>query len=322
MSLETKTNLWVENNLISLKQKENIIAFEKDHNKGFLSKTALIIAGLFIGLGVCLMVAANWDILPTSVKIIADFALWIGFAYGAYRTFEKKQFRLQDMFLFLCFLMTAATIGLIAQTFQLNGPWTSFATFWALVSLPYVLLSSSFSLGTMWIVVFVSGLIGDIFDKFLEYMFESMAGIMSLVLICGALSYAFEMLYRFIKNKIFLLHVISKLMLFGTYFAFITLLFGYALPNHYNPHFTYFAVLFVLAFFVYRLFWAFYKQNMPSFKRNTLMFEAYIFFFFASLFDNLLTSGIGFILVGLFILLMFYVFQKTSKRIQKWEIFK
>ena len=41
-----------------------------------------------------------------------------------------------------------------------------------------------------------------------------------------------------------------------------------------------------------------------------------------TLFNDLLESGFGFILCGLFILLMFYVFKKTAKKIQKWEIFK
>ena len=226
------------------------------------------------------------------------------------------------MFLFLCFLMTGATIGLSAQIFQMSGSWQSFALTWAFLSLPYALLSSSFSVGSFWAFIFVSGLISEVLEQFLEYVFEHTEGLVWLVLMCGALSYAFEVVYREIKQRVLLVKVFSKWMLFFAYWALVCLAFGHGLPYRYGSHFSYVAVIFVVAFFAVRLFWAFKKQNMLSFKRNTLMFEGYVFCFFASLFDDLLTSGFGFILSGLFILLMFYVFKKTAKQIQRWEIFK
>lgn len=322
MSVKNKLNTWVEHKLISKEQQEKITAFEREHNNGFLAKTALVLAGLFIGLGICLIVAANWDLLPSAVKIVMDFVLFGAMAGGAYYTSLKQKQHLKDMFLFLCFLMTGATIGLTSQIFQLSGSWQSFAIFWSALSVPYVLLSSSFSLGTFWSFIFVSGLVCDVFEQFLEYVFEHEEGLIWLVLMCGALSYGFEMIYREIKKKILLPDVFAKWMLFFAYWALFSLAFGYGLPNKYNIHFSYIAVAFVVLFFASRLFWAFKGQNMLSFKRNTLMFEGYVFCFFASLFDDLLTSGFGFILSGLFILLMFYVFKKTAKRIQKWEIFK
>ena len=322
MSLKNKLNIWVENKLISTEEQDKILAFESEHNNGFLAKTALVVAGLFIGLGICLIVAANWDLLPSFVKIATDFILFGGMVGGAYYAIEKQKPHLKDMFLFLNFLMTGATIGLTAQIFQMSGSWQSFALTWAFLSLPYVLLSSSFSVGSFWSVVFVSGLISEVFEKFLEYVFEHEDGLIWLVLMLGALSYAFKMIYKEIKKKVLLPEVLSKLALFFAYWTLISLAFRYALPNRYNAQFSIVAVIFVVLFFGVRLGWAFKKQNMLSFKRNTLMFEGYVFCFFASLFDDLLTSGFGFILGGLFILLMFYVFKKTVKRIQKWEIFK
>jgi len=322
MSLKNKLNLWVENKLISKEEQDKIMAFEKEHNNGFLAKTALVVAGLFIGLGICLIVAANWDVLPSFVKIIADFIVFGCMAGGAYYASYKQKPHLKDMFLFLCFLMTGATIGLVAQIFQMSGSWQSFALTWAGLSLPYVLLSASFSVGTFWSFIFVSGLISEVLEKFLEYIFEHKEGLMWLVLMCGALSYAFDMIYRELKKKILLFSVFAKWMLLFAYWALISFAFTYALPNKYNTKFSVIAVAFVVLFFLSRLAWAFKRQNMSSFKNNTLMFEGYVFCFFASLFDDLLKSGFGFILSGLFILLMFYVFKKTAKKIQKWEIFK
>ena len=322
MSVKNKLNVWVENKLISKEEEEKILAFEREHNNGFLAKTALVLAGLFIGLGICLIVAANWDLLPAYVKLTADFALFGVMAAGVYVADRKQMKHLKDMFLFLCFLMTGATIGLTAQIFQMSGSWQSFALFWSMLSVPYVLLSGSFSVGTFWSFIFVSGIVCDVFERFLEYVFEHEEGLIWLVLMSGALSYGFGMIYREIKKKILLPEVFAKWMLFFAYWALASLAFGYGLPNKYNIHFSYIAVAFVVLFFLGRLFWAFKEQNMLSFKRNTLLFEGYVFCFFASLFDDLLTSGFGFILSGLFILLMFYVFKKTAKQIQKWEIFK
>ena len=142
MSLKNKLNSWVENKLISKEEQDNIMAFEREHNNGFLAKTALVVAGLFIGLGICLIVAANWDVLPSFVKIIADFIVFGGMAGGAYYASRNQKPHLKDMFLFLCFLMTGATIGLVAQIFQMSGSWQSFALCWAGLSLPYVSIAS------------------------------------------------------------------------------------------------------------------------------------------------------------------------------------
>ena len=322
MGLKNKLNVWVENRLISKEEQDKIMAFEREHSNGFLAKTALVVAGLFIGLGICLVVAANWDKMGTFFKFALDFAAFGGFAYGAYYACHKQKPHLKDMFLFLNFLMVAATIGLTAQTFQLSGSWQSFALSWAGLSLPYVLLSSSFSVGTFWAFVFASGIVCEIPAEFWEYIFEKEYGLMWMVLMAGALSYGFDMLYEQIKKRVLLVSVFSKWALFLMYWALFALAFGYGLPHQYNINFSYFAVVFVVVFFAARLFWAFYKQNMLSFKHNTLMFEGYVFLFFASLFNDLLESGFGFILCGLFILLMFYVFKKTAKKIQKWEIFK
>ena len=58
------------------------------------------------------------------------------------------------------------------------------------------------------------------------------------------------------------------------------------------------------------------------FKRNTVLLEIWIFILFASVYENLFMSGIGFILSGLAILGMIKILKKTSKFIQNMEAFK
>jgi len=317
MSLQKKLDLWAQKKLITQKQSDKILSFEKENNNGFFAKTALIISALFIGLGICLIVAANWEKLPTVVKFIADFAIFGAFVYGAWQSIQKNKVHPADVFLFLSFLMTAATIGLVAQTFHLNGSWTSFALSWAVLSLPYVLFSQSFSFNIFWWLVFFSGLFNGILEPVIDYVFSHFDGMVWLCLMSGALSHGLDMIDKVIKGRVLLLKSLSKLCLLEAYIALIGIALGYGLPHHYNHDFTAFAVIFVAAVLVFRGFLAYQTQNISSLKNNTFLAEAYIFAFFASLFDDLLMSGFGFILSGLFILLMIYVFKKTAKYLQE-----
>lgn len=323
MSLQNKLSIWVQNALITEDQKQKIFAFEKENNNGFAIKTAFIIAGLFIGLGICLIVASNWQFFPSWFKFLLNFAVFGAFVYGVFWSVQNNKPHLKDLFLFLSFLMIAATIGLTAQTFNLNGGWQSFALFWSLLSLPYVLLSSSFSFNLIWMLLLSSAVSHNFLEEFFTYCFENIEGLACLTLLTAALSYAGELVYDTIKKSILLPRAFAKLMLFLSYVCLISFAFHWALPSYYKstPH-LFLGILFVAAFLTARLFWAFKKQDMSSFKHNVFLSEAYIFLFFASLFDDLLYSGFGFIISGFSILLLLYIFKKTSKYIKKLEIFK
>ena len=210
MSLKNKLNTWVQRSLITKEQQEKILTFERNNNSGFVAKTALVIAGLFIGLGICLIVAANWDVLPTLYKFTLDFAAFGSFLYGVYYSHQNKREHFKDMFLFLSFLMIGATIGLTAQTFNLSGGWSSFALSWSLLSIPYVLLSRSFSFNFIWSFLLFSSISQDLLDKFFDYIFNHFEGLVWFVLIASALAYAFDMLYDLIKKKILLFCAIKK----------------------------------------------------------------------------------------------------------------
>ena len=317
MSIQKKLNLWVQKKLITQKQKDKILAFEKNGNNGFVTKTALVISALFIGLGICLIVAANWEKLPTVVKFTADFAIFGAFVYGAWQSIQKNKVHLADVFLFLSFLMTAATIGLIAQTFNLNGSWESFALMWAGLSVPYVLLSKSYSFNIIWAIVLFSGLNHQILEPIFDYIFSHFDGMVWACLMTFALSYGLDMIYDKLKGRILIFKALAKLCLFVAYYVLIVIVFEYGLPYQYNKDFSIFAVLFTVFVLILRGGLAYQTQNISSLKNNTFLAEAYIFAFFASLFDDLLMSGFGFILSGLFILLMIYVFKKTAKYLQE-----
>lgn len=322
MLLKNKLKTWQENNLITQEQFEKIFDFEKNSRNSLFAKTVLMMAAFFIGLGICLIVASNWEAIPVIARFILDFALFVAILYGAFFAINRQKPHLKDLFLALSFLMTAATIGLTSQTFHLVGSFQSFALSLACLSVPYILLSTSFSLNTIWLIVFSLGACQGYLEIFFDYIFLHVGWLFWLCVVLLGISYIFNLLDRTIKRRILLPAAAARLAVLGAYIVLLSIVFGYALPSHYNSDFTYFAVVFVLLFLSARLIFAYYRQDLSSFKYNTFFLEAYIFMYFASLFDDLLTSGFGFVLSGLSILGLFYLFKKSSKFIKKWEIFK
>ena len=113
MSLTKKVNTWVEQRIITTEQKEKILAFENKKGNNTFWNTAFIIAGILIGLGVCLLIAANWSVLPAAVKLIGDFALLGALIYGIYWSIQTQHKGLKELFTILSFLLIGGTIGLV-----------------------------------------------------------------------------------------------------------------------------------------------------------------------------------------------------------------
>jgi len=315
MKLKKKIDKWVKNELITEEQGVNIIDFEKKYNKGLFGKTAATIAGILIGLGICLIVASNWDYTPTSLKILGSFGLLGAFSYNAYKNIVIKNDKLRELFLILSFLMVGATIGLFGQIFNLDGGWESFSTGWALLGTPYFLLSKSVRFNIAWgfllfriwkIYRYIN--IDGLFDVI---MFTILFIILSIA--CKILDNKFG---KFSKLPIGL----SKLWMGMAYFFVLEAGFSWGYSDSYFGK-KIIANFLVFGFLGGYMWFAIKQQNIDVLKRNTVLLEIYIFLLFVFHCRNLFMSGIGFILGGLAILGMIKVLKNTSKFIQKMEAF-
>ena len=76
MSLSKKLNRWKEQQFITQEQCDKILSFERGRNNHLCWRSAFIFAGLLIGLGICLLVAANWDSFGAIIKLTGDFIYW------------------------------------------------------------------------------------------------------------------------------------------------------------------------------------------------------------------------------------------------------
>ena len=326
MSLQKKLARWKEENLLTQEQCEKILTFERQRTGNTFWRTAFIIAGLLIGLGVCLLVASNWDAMGAVVKLVGDFAILGAFFYTTWWCLTHQKKGLSELFTILSFLMIGATIGLIGQVFNLEGGWHSFAMAWALLGLPFVVVSRALFFNLAWVCLFLSAFNMHWMEEVLEHLWKTFDGsAIAFVAVLCLLSYAGKKLDETAHPHTLLPKAFSKLALWAAYCFtwFLGLHWGTRNFLHSPDWLTVIiANLFVFIFFGARMFLAIKTQNLISFRRNAILVEIYIFMLFTSCFGNLFLSGLGFIGGGLAVLGLIYVLRRTSRYIKNMEEFK
>ena len=109
-----------------------------------------ILGSLLVGMGIVLIIAHNWDILPKIAKLsVGLLPLLIGQAVTAYviaRKSEERAWR-EGAAAFLFFAI-AVSISIVSQVYNIEGDFGRFLLVWMCLSLPivYVLRSSFASL--------------------------------------------------------------------------------------------------------------------------------------------------------------------------------
>ena len=151
--------------LITPQQAEQIINYYKTNNdNGKFVKRLFIIAALLIGLGIILVIGANWALIPNFFKITADFILFSLIIYADYYFITNNKKTLTEVFLVISFFMIAGSIGLIAQVYNLDGGWFSFARFWMLLAIPFVVLSKTNLINILWLILLFNSLPEQFYD--------------------------------------------------------------------------------------------------------------------------------------------------------------
>lgn len=321
MSLAKKTNNWVKNNLISEQQAQAILTFEKSRHNNTFWRTAFIIAGLLIGLGIILIISANWEHIPEFVRLTGAFTLLGVFSYCTYWQLQEQHNGWKEFFAFLSFLVIGSTIGLISQTFNLDGSWRSFVLAWTMLGLPFVLVSRTLFFNIVWLLLFLSYFK---IDAILGHCLDTVQLSILSTLILTVLSYAGSKLDEICHRYTLLAKALEKITIWSAYIVVFYIAGRWGLEGRWKGYGTevWLANIFIFAFAAFRMFLAVRAQNVTSFKRNALLAEIYIFLLFLWGVKSLFTSGIVFILGGLLILLLIYVLRRTTQYIKRMEIFK
>jgi uncharacterized membrane protein len=154
-TLKGELRSWVEQGLMSDEASAQLTSIYKLDELGKESSRTLVaviftIGGLLLGGGVLSLVAANWEIIPTPLKVILLFAALIGFHLAGYwLRYQRDSPRLGHALIFCGCLVFGANIGLMAQIFNVSGEWHRGYAVWALGSLAMAWALRSWLIGLL-----------------------------------------------------------------------------------------------------------------------------------------------------------------------------
>ena len=158
---------WVTEELIEPDQRDRLHSY---YQLDTLSASAsnrfatvlLSIGGILIGLGIIVFVAANWDGIPPTVRALGALSLMMGLqSLGLYLWQVKGRDRLATASLFIGEMVMGASIGLMAQWFQVSGKSSGLFLAWSLGILAMAYGLRHAPTGALAIILWLIGIITD-----------------------------------------------------------------------------------------------------------------------------------------------------------------
>lgn len=136
---------------------------ENKAKSSLLISLITILSFFCIGLGIVSLIAANWQQIPAWFKITTDMVLMLLLVWQIIRTYPQTN-HWTEACLILYGILIMATIGLIAQIFQLSSEsFSAVLMLWSLLSAPIVLVVKTMVFPFFWIPLFL----GSFYDLFL-----------------------------------------------------------------------------------------------------------------------------------------------------------
>jgi len=309
--------------LITSQQVEQIFSYyQKNNDNTKLWKRLFIISALLIALGIILIIGANWASIPNFIKIAADFILFLALVYADYYFISNNKKNLSEVFLVISFFMVAGTIGLIAQVYNLDGGWLSFARFWMFLTIPFIFLSRTFLINMLWLVLlcnsfpqsFYDGL-HDIYsffvDKLLPFPKTYNISLFSILLYC-LLDFFHSLgtiLYETLNKKFIIIKAFNILTKLAAWYVILVLAFQRNIVD----------ITFIFFLLAYKMYKSFKYKKEKVFRNFAIVTEVYIIYLFVSSYGNLLFTGIGFVMGGILLLISIYVLRKVLIYIKNLE---
>ena len=155
---------WVANQLITESQAEAIRKFEAEKPSSLFFWFLALGVGV-VGLGCISLIAANWKVIPDSLKLAIDFSIL--FATGWYAAKEAKgkhPLRYEGVLIFLL-IFTLASIGLVSQVFHTQGQLYQAFLFWAVITSGVMLSSRKLVVPIMWTTGLFTGVLTFLFNS-------------------------------------------------------------------------------------------------------------------------------------------------------------
>jgi uncharacterized membrane protein len=148
--LNRRLEAWVHAGIIDADTSERIRAFEDSHRRPTALYALVGLGALAIGIGFVAIVAANWDAIPSAVKLGVDLLIGAALALGIARLLRGDRGWAAEALLVIYYLFVLASIGLIGQVYQLGSPLHLALGVWSLATLPLLFLARSRFSGALW----------------------------------------------------------------------------------------------------------------------------------------------------------------------------
>lgn len=140
MNLDKKLDDWVERQLLTREQASAILSYEKSVSpSNIFTYTFLTLGVSIVSLGILAFIAANWEDIPGSIKLLVDFMILSGLAVAIVYLHKQQKNLIRDRVIVLFQLLVLASIGLISQIFHTSGKLYEALGLWVAITLPLVL---------------------------------------------------------------------------------------------------------------------------------------------------------------------------------------
>lgn len=299
-----KLDKLVDAGIISAKQRQQILDFDKDKNSGFAAKLLSILGIFIIGVGVISIIAANWDGINDAIKLFVMFLLLFGSGMLAFYWDKNGMTEKAEKMLVGLFLLSGAAIGLIIQVYQLSGgKWYNVLLVWCLVTLPLLFALKKSYVAYFWVPVFL---------VWCDAVFWDWRGTRGLAAFYDPFGYmlwdmAFFAIFAFLGKmimqytpQVMVGKAFCKYSLFAVY-LYLAVYIVFAWKIMYISRLIIAAALLIISGFIYKYYGAYHLI-----RRNVKFGGLLVAMFYINLADGigLLQSGLGLIFSGIFLILL------------------
>lgn len=137
----------------------------------------LLFLGLFcVVAGFGLIIAANWFMIPGSVKLTGSLTLLGAALFGVYQAKERKKPLILEVAVFLAFMMIGANIALVQQVYHLVISFSNGALLWAGLATFLLFFTKKRVVPLAWCALVLFGLYDYLIDVFDIVGYKGVAG--------------------------------------------------------------------------------------------------------------------------------------------------
>ncbi|MDH3201587.1 MAG: DUF2157 domain-containing protein [Myxococcales bacterium] len=164
MSLNRRLEAWIRAGIIDEGTSDRIRAFEEARKRPTALYALVGLGALAIGIGFVAIVAANWDAIPSAVKLGVDLLIGVALAFGIERLLRRDEGWSAEGLVIVYYLFVLASIGLIGQVYQLGSPLRVALGVWSLATLPLLFLARSRFAGGLWAAGLITTYVANAYE--------------------------------------------------------------------------------------------------------------------------------------------------------------